>query len=97
MIEAMACGTPVIGFRRGSVPEVIEDGVTGFVVDTVDEATAALADVPRLDRRRIRAVFEERFSVERMTDDYLAVYRDLCARGARHARAHRASLRASWP
>jgi glycosyltransferase involved in cell wall biosynthesis len=97
MIEAMACGTPVIAFRRGAVPEVVEHGVTGFVVDTVDEAVAALAEVPELDRRRIRAAFEERFSVERMTDDYLAVYRDLCARGALHARAHRSALRASWP
>jgi len=77
MIEAMACGTPVIGFRRASVPEVIEDGVTGFVVDDVHQAAAAVARVDQLDRRRIRRRFEERFLVERMVDDYVDVYRAL--------------------
>jgi glycosyltransferase involved in cell wall biosynthesis len=77
MIEAMACGTPVIAFRRGSVPEVIEDGVTGFVVDDVDGAVAALARIHELDRRRIRETFERRWVVERMTDDYLDVYQEL--------------------
>ncbi len=77
MIEAMACGTPVIAYHRGSVPEVMVDGVTGFVVNTLEEAIAAVQKVPKLDRRRIRQVFEERFSVERMTDDYLAVYEEL--------------------
>jgi glycosyltransferase involved in cell wall biosynthesis len=75
MIEAMACGTPVLGFRRGSVPEIIDDRVTGRIVDTVDEAIRALPEVIRLDRRVVRRRFEERFSSWRMANDYLDVYR----------------------
>jgi glycosyltransferase involved in cell wall biosynthesis len=74
IIEAMACGTPVIAFRCGSVPELIEDGVTGFIVDDIDEAVAALAKTKDIDRRRCREVFEERFSAPRMTRDYLKLY-----------------------
>jgi glycosyltransferase involved in cell wall biosynthesis len=74
IIEALACGTPVIAFRRGSVPELIEDGVTGFIVDDVDQAVAALPKVKSLDRKRCRQVFEERFSAARMTHDYLQIY-----------------------
>ncbi len=74
MIEAMACGTPVVAFRRGSVPEVMEDGVTGFVVDTVAQAVRAVEQVPSLPREACRRVFEERFSVERMARDYLRLY-----------------------
>ena len=74
MIEAMACGTPVIAWRRGSVPEVIEDGVTGFVVDDLDDAAAAVRRCGELDRAKIRAHFAERFSAERMAQEYLAVY-----------------------
>ena len=77
MIEAMACGTPVIAFRNGSVPEVIEDGVTGFIVRDMAEAVAAVRRIDRLDRREVRATFEERFTVERMALDYLAIYRAL--------------------
>ena len=77
MIEAMACGTPVIAFRRGSVPEVIDDGVSGFVVDNEDEAVAAIARANELDRRRVRAAFEERFTAARMARDYLAKYSEL--------------------
>ncbi len=77
MIEALACGTPVIAFRRGSVPEVMDDGATGFVVNDVGEAVKAVARLGELSRRRCRQVFEERFSAERMTRDYLAVYRGL--------------------
>jgi len=77
MIEAMACGTPVIAFRAGSVPEVVDDGITGFVVRNVDEAVAAVKRLPELDRRKVRAVFESRFSVERMARDYLEIYRGL--------------------
>jgi len=77
MIEAMANGTPVIAFRRGSVPEVIEHGVTGFIVDTPDEAVTAVRLAVQLDRRVIRRRFEERFSVERMVQDYLGVYTEL--------------------
>jgi glycosyltransferase involved in cell wall biosynthesis len=74
MIESLACGTPVIAWRCGSVPEVMDDGVTGFVVDSIEQAVAAVRRVPELDRARCRAVFEERFSLRRMTDDYLALY-----------------------
>jgi glycosyltransferase involved in cell wall biosynthesis len=77
MIEAMACGTPVIAFRRGSVPEVIDEGVSGFVVDNEDEAVAAIRRASELDRRRVRAAFEERFTVARMARDYLAKYSEL--------------------
>jgi len=79
MIEAMACGTPVIARRRGSVPEVVEDGVTGFVVDDVAGALAAAAKVPTLDRAKIRARCAERFSRDRMVADYLAVYERVLA------------------
>lgn len=75
MIEAMACGTPVLAWRRGSVPEVIDDGVTGFIVDDMDEAEAAIDRLTSLDRRRCRATFEKRFSVARMARDYVETYR----------------------
>jgi glycosyltransferase involved in cell wall biosynthesis len=75
MIEAMACGTPVIGFRCGSVPEIIDDGLTGRVVASVGEAIRVLPEVIRLDRRLVRRRFEARFSASRMADEYLGVYR----------------------
>ena len=77
MIEAMACGTPVIAFRRGSVPEVIDEGRSGFIVDTVEEAVAAVNRLGELDRALVREVFETRFTVERMAQDYLTIYRGL--------------------
>ena len=80
MIEAMACGTPVIAFRNGSVPEVIDDRVTGFIVEDEAEAAAAVTRLDQLDRVRIRRVFEERFTARRMTEEYLDVYRRLIAR-----------------
>lgn len=83
MIEAMACGTPVLAFRRGSVPEVIEVGLTGAVVDTVDEAIADLPSVLKLDRARVRRRFEERFTARRMTLDYLMHYAALIERDRR--------------
>nr|WP_298964199.1 glycosyltransferase family 4 protein [uncultured Methylobacterium sp.] len=79
MIEAMACGTPVIAWNRGSVPEIVEDGVTGFVVASEAEAVAALARVGEIDRAGVRRRFEERFTAERMARDYLALYRRLLA------------------
>lgn len=82
MIEAMSCGTPVIAWPRGAVPEIVEPGMTGLLVDTVDAALAALEEAPRLDRARVRARFEERFSAERMARDYLSVYRALGRRRA---------------
>jgi glycosyltransferase involved in cell wall biosynthesis len=77
MIEAMACGTPVIAWRAGSVPEVIDDGVTGFVVDSIDRGVEAVHRAGELNRRRCRKAFEERFAAARMARDYLAVYRRL--------------------
>jgi glycosyltransferase involved in cell wall biosynthesis len=83
MIEAMACGTPVIAFRQGSVPEVVDDGVTGFVVDSEDEAVRALARLGELDRRAVRARFERRFTANRMARDYVKLYEDLTRRASR--------------
>src|SRR5690242_1948279 len=80
MIEAMACGTPVIAFRSGSVPEVIEDGITGFVVNNEAEAIQGVARIGQLDRRRIRQRFEERFTSSRMAKDYVRLYETLLAR-----------------
>jgi glycosyltransferase involved in cell wall biosynthesis len=79
MIEAMACGTPVIAYRSGSVPEVVEHGVTGFIVENEEEAVRAIGELPRLDRRAIRARFEERFSATRMAQDYESHYQKLVA------------------
>ena len=79
MIEAMACGTPVIAFKYGSVIEVIEEGVSGFVVDTLDQAVAAVGRLENLERRQVRAAFERRFTVERMTRDYASIYQELFA------------------
>jgi glycosyltransferase involved in cell wall biosynthesis len=80
MIEAMACGTPVIAFPCGSVSEVVDDGVTGFVVGSIGEAAAAAGRLPELDRARVRATFERRFSVERMAEEYEMAYNQLCGR-----------------
>lgn len=73
----MACGTPVLAFRCGSVPEVVENGITGAVVDSMDEAVAALPRVVALNRKKVRQRFEQRFSATRMAKDYVAVYRSL--------------------
>jgi glycosyltransferase involved in cell wall biosynthesis len=77
MIEAMACGTPVIAYRNGAVPEVIQENVSGFIVDTIDEAVAAVSRVAHLDRAKVRAEFERRFTAERMACDYVAIYQRL--------------------
>jgi glycosyltransferase involved in cell wall biosynthesis len=77
LIEAMACGTPVIAFNRGSVPEIIEDGLTGFVVEGKEEAVAATDRLSGLSRRAIRQRFEDRFTARRMAREYLMVYRSL--------------------
>lgn len=76
-IEALACGTPVLAFRRGSVPEVLDHSQTGFICNTLDEMVDAMTGLPTVDRRHCRDVFEARFSVERMAQDYLAVYERL--------------------
>jgi glycosyltransferase involved in cell wall biosynthesis len=75
MIEAMSAGTPVIAWRNGSVPEVVDVGVTGFIVESIDQAVEALERVSSLDRLNVRERFEQRFAVERMARDYLALYR----------------------
>jgi glycosyltransferase involved in cell wall biosynthesis len=81
MIEAMACGTPVIAYRRGAVPEIIEEGVTGFILEAGDEggAVAAIRKAADLDRRRIRTVFEQRFTARRMAEDYVRVYNQMAS------------------
>jgi glycosyltransferase involved in cell wall biosynthesis len=97
MIEAMACGTPVIAFNRGSVPEVVEEGLTGFIVEDEVGAIGAVERLPELDRARVRQRFEERFTARRMAQDYVAVYRGLIGAaprlhvvGADHASARAA-------
>ena len=82
MIEAMACGTPVLAFGCGSVPEIIDEGVTGAVVDTMAEAIAAVPRLIAFDRAKVRQRFEQRFSAERMAADYVTVYRELIASSA---------------
>jgi len=81
MIEAMACGTPVIAFRRGSVPELITDGVTGFIVETASEAVEAVNRIDCFDANRIREVFRQRFTAERMAQDHVYQYQALLAGG----------------
>jgi Glycosyl transferases group 1 len=80
MIEAMACGTPVLAFRCGSVPEIVDDGCTGRIVSSVEEAAQAIPTILNLDRKAIRARFEERFSASRMAADYLKIYQNLVHR-----------------
>lgn len=82
MIEAMACGTPVIAFSCGSVPEVIEPGVSGYIMRSIDEAVAAVHRAATLPRAGVRAAFEARFTVERMAREYVRIYQSLAAPGA---------------
>lgn len=77
MAEALACGLPIIGLRRGAVPEIVEEGVNGFACDSVDEMVAAVAQIPFIDRRDCRRILEERFSDRAMVDGYEAAYRQL--------------------
>lgn len=81
MIEAMACGTPVIAYRGGAVPEIIEEGQTGFIVTGLKEAVEAVRRVPELSRKRCRKVFEQRFTATRMAHDYVEVYEQLISSG----------------
>src|SRR5690348_3448052 len=81
LIESLACGTPVIAYRRGSIPEILEDGVTGFVCDTLTEMVAAVHRISTLQRPQCRESFEARFSVERMAQDYVNVYQQLAGEG----------------
>jgi glycosyltransferase involved in cell wall biosynthesis len=82
MIEAMACGTPVIAFSQGAVAEIVQDDATGFVVSSVEEAVSAMNRLEVLNRRLCRKVFEQRFSSERMAQDYLNVYERVLRQGA---------------
>jgi glycosyltransferase involved in cell wall biosynthesis len=95
LIEAMACGTPVIAFNRGAVPEIVEHGVTGFVVEDENEAVVVSHRLPRLSRGAIRRRFEERFTAKRMAREYVVVYRSLIEFEALRSRgaATRASFR----
>jgi glycosyltransferase involved in cell wall biosynthesis len=86
MIEAMACGAPVVAFNRGSVPEIVEDGVTGFVVEDEVGAVAAVERISELSRREIRRRFERRFTARRMAEDYLRVYGTVARRDHHHLR-----------
>jgi glycosyltransferase involved in cell wall biosynthesis len=80
MIEAMSCGTPCVAWNAGSVPEIISEGSNGFIVDTIDDAVAAVHRATQLDRAAVRASFDQRFTVERMTHDYLDIYRRVAER-----------------
>ena len=94
LIEALACGTPVFAYRRGSIPEIIDDGVTGFICDSMAEMIAKLDQLPSINRRRCRDAFQNRFTVERMVKDYLTVYERMATVPARvHALAQSRSLR----
>ncbi len=79
VVEAMACGTPVIAYRRGSMPELIDHGVTGFLVDSFDEAVAAVGRIDEIDRAACRRAVMERFTVDRMAERYIALYREVIA------------------
>jgi glycosyltransferase involved in cell wall biosynthesis len=92
MIEAMACGTPVLAFRCGSTPEIIEDGVTGKVVGSEEEAIGALPAILAYDRRAVRQRFEDRFTSARMAKDYVSTYRRLLKTGTSRARPRQAAL-----
>jgi glycosyltransferase involved in cell wall biosynthesis len=80
MIEAMACGTPVIAFNQGAVPEIVRNGLTGFIVETVDEAVEAVQWLGEIDRAAVRATFERHFSVEVMAANYEAAYATVLAK-----------------
>jgi glycosyltransferase involved in cell wall biosynthesis len=86
MIEAMACGTPVVAFNRGAVPEIVEDGLTGFIVEDETSAVGAIGQLSALSRERVRARFEERFTARRMATEYLTVYRKLAEAASPHLR-----------
>ena len=89
MIEAMACGTPIIAFPVGSVPEVIDEGLTGFVVNDEGQAIKAVQRLREIDRRRVRERFEERFTARRMATDYLSHYQSVVNGGGAEDRRQR--------
>jgi glycosyltransferase involved in cell wall biosynthesis len=83
MIESLACGTPVIAWRRGSVPEIIDHGATGFIVESVHEAVAAVRRLDTIDRTVCRQTFERRFDADRMAREYVTVYQQVIRRAER--------------
>ncbi|MBC8166731.1 MAG: glycosyltransferase family 4 protein [Bryobacteraceae bacterium] len=87
MIESLACGTPVVAWRKGSVPEIIEDGLTGYVVSSVDEAIHAVSRIANIERETCRRRFEERFDARRMALDYVGIYRRQLTAGAAYVQA----------
>jgi hypothetical protein len=95
MIEALACGTPVIAYRKGSVPEVMANGITGFVVDNQSDAVEAVHRIPSIDRRRCRQEFLDRFSAPRMARDYLKIYERIMAMNSTGADPLKAASRAA--
>jgi glycosyltransferase involved in cell wall biosynthesis len=97
MIEAMATGTPVIAWRKGSVPKVIDEGVTGFVVDSIEGAVRAVEQIGGLDRSAVRRQFEARFTSFQMASKYLAVYKELVAGSKRRALIKSAPVAISMP
>jgi glycosyltransferase involved in cell wall biosynthesis len=90
VIEALACGTPIVAFGAGAIPELLEDGVTGYVVHNLEDAVATAGRVHLLDRRACRASFERRFSSARMAKNYVAVYAEAIQRAQRSGRGRRA-------
>ncbi len=81
MIESMACGTPVIAYKNGSVPEIIDSGQSGLIVENKRQAVKALKNIDLLDRDRVRKQFEKRFSVTSMTENYVRLYQNLIPKG----------------
>jgi glycosyltransferase involved in cell wall biosynthesis len=79
MIEAMACGTPTIAFNCGSVPEVMQEGLTGFIVDNMDQAVAAVKKIDTVERTACRNVFEKRFTATKMAEHYIEIYQSMTA------------------
>jgi glycosyltransferase involved in cell wall biosynthesis len=96
MIEAMACGTPVIAWNCGSVPEVVEEGVTGFIVESEEQALAAVVRLPRIHRRNVRAAFEQRFTADIMAHTYLDVYAGMLQAHANEKRVIKAIAEAAY-
>ena len=96
LIEALACGTPVVAYHRGSIPEIIEDGTTGFVCEDLNEMTAAVHRIQEIDRRNCRRNFDQKFTVERMAQDYLRVYQRLVGK-SRGVQTSEAANYVSWP
>lgn len=97
MIEALACGTPVIAYPMGSVPEVLRDGETGFLVQSLEEGVRAVARLPAISRRRCRRAFEQRFSVSRMAQDYMRIYRKIVKSGLKRSTARPHPARRAAP